>query len=219
MSKTQACGNVCGASGMAVGGAEGGSSSENYLFMQQGFVENACGLRPGSECFEGLQGEDLGSAAEYREDIVQILSEAYLLDGFGAQDIACLCQFMQCYGLPRHGRLFREGTTGDWLVFVLTGEVEVIKQDGEGAERVLGRVGPGEVLGEMSLVDGQRRFATCSAVRPSDVAVLSRSRMMELLAVNAGLANKLLWLLLQRLTARLRGTTLSLLPHLPIMGT
>ena len=64
--------------------------------------------------------------------------------------------------------LFREGETGDGLFLVLAGEINVIKSGLRG-ERSLARLGPGGVLGEMSLITADVRSATGRASVDSQV--------------------------------------------------
>ena len=64
--------------------------------------------------------------------------------------------------------LFREGDPGDGLFLVVTGEIDVVKRGPRG-ERSLARLGPGGVLGEMSLITTEPRSATGRAVVDSRV--------------------------------------------------
>ena len=65
----------------------------------------------------------------------------------------------------------RQGEHGGELFFVVAGEVEVSRvHDHE--RRALGRVGPGEFFGLVSLVDHEPRTATCAARGPATVASL-----------------------------------------------
>ena len=59
--------------------------------------------------------------------------------------------------------LFREGEPGDGLYLVVTGEIEVVKR-GPAGEHSLAKLGPGGVLGEMSLVTSDVRSATGRAL-------------------------------------------------------
>ena len=64
----------------------------------------------------------------------------------------------------------KEGERGDELVVILEGEVEV-RRDGA----VLARLGPGEIVGEVALLDdAARRTATVIACTPVAVAYISR---------------------------------------------
>ena len=66
---------------------------------------------------------------------------------------------------------------------------------------------PGQTLGEMSMVDGQRRFASCVAQSECRVAVLTRAALLALLTREPVLGNKVLLKLVSLLSDRLRETS------------
>jgi signal transduction histidine kinase len=59
--------------------------------------------------------------------------------------------------------LFREGDIGDAVYIIQSGRVAVLKEMDEGRATLLGYRGPGEIVGEMSLVGQQPRFASVVA--------------------------------------------------------
>jgi CRP-like cAMP-binding protein len=71
--------------------------------------------------------------------------------------------------------LFREGDRGDSLMIVLEGELSVrVKTPGTGGDEEVGRLGPGEVVGEMAFVDAEPRSATVST--PGGATILEFTR-------------------------------------------
>lgn len=166
-----------------------------------------------------MQAEDLGDHSAFAEELLEIFSRAPLLEGFSQEEIETLCLYMHFVGVRRGARLFVEDEPGDWMVFVLTGEVEVKRRDGEGREHVMATVTAGEVLGEMSLVDGEPRYATCTSLEPADLAVLTREQLRDFSEDHPRLATRLLWMLLQRSTARLRAQGEIVLPLLPMVAS
>ena len=69
--------------------------------------------------------------------------------------------------------IIREGDEGRGLFVVLTGEVEVVKQQG-GQEIPLATLKSGDVFGEISLVKGYPATATVRAAKPSTILFLDR---------------------------------------------
>jgi CRP/FNR family transcriptional regulator, cyclic AMP receptor protein len=67
--------------------------------------------------------------------------------------------------------------------------------------RAVAEVGPGEPVGEMSLLDGGRRTATVTATTPMSVYVLSRAEFTSLLAQNPTIDRKIMTILARRLRA------------------
>ena len=158
--------------------------------------------------------ECLGKATRFAQDILEVIDHVSLFEEFSAQEFEALCDFMVCYTAPRHGVLIRERDFGDFLVILLTGKVDVVKQAKDGSTKFIAAVGPGSSLGEMSLIDGQARFSTCIAAEPVDFAVLDRKALNDILVTQPRLGNKLLLLLLQLMATRLRDASGRLLPHI-----
>ncbi len=63
--------------------------------------------------------------------------------------------------------LFREGDDGREMFVVLQGELEVLKRSHRGTEARVALLGPGDWVGDMSIVDVQPRSATVRALAPS----------------------------------------------------
>jgi CRP-like cAMP-binding protein len=158
--------------------------------------------------------EYLGSATRYVEDITGIIDQAPLFDDLKLPEVEALCGFMECFGAPRNVSLMEEGSQGDFLLIVLTGAVKVVKRAGDGSPKTIATVGPGASLGEMSMIDGAPRFASCVTVEPTDFAVLSRHDLSQVVASMPRLGNKFLLLLLQVMATRLRDASNAMLPHM-----
>jgi CRP/FNR family cyclic AMP-dependent transcriptional regulator len=157
--------------------------------------------------------EYLGSATRYVNEISEIIDQVALFDQLTIPEVESLCGFMHCFGAPRDSILLPEGKTGDFLLIILTGEVKVAKDAGD-EMRTIATAGPGTSLGEMSMIDGEPRFASCVTVEPTDFAVLSRQSLSDVLRTMPRLGNKILLVLLQMMTRRLRNTSNTLLPYI-----
>ena len=150
----------------------------------------------------------LGGADKYVDEVLEIINSIKLLDDFSADEVRYLCAYMQCYAAPRDYSLLVEGTGGDYLLLILSGGVDVYKNDASAEGRhMVARLGIGDTIGEMSLIDGYPRSASCITTHPTDFAVFSRSSMQELLVNMPKLGNKILIKLLQLMTERLRDTS------------
>jgi len=80
--------------------------------------------------------------------------------------------------------LFHEGDHSDWIGLVAKGRVKVSCFGADGRERLVAVVGPGELLGELSAIDGEPRSATATALEPLDVSVLTADEFVDLLEKN-----------------------------------
>lgn len=167
--------------------------------------------RPGLDHFPELP--YLGSATQFADHIVAILDRIELFDGFDATDAANMATYMHCYRAPAGAPIIREDDVGDFLVLVLSGIVEITKRDGSGTAAPLSTVGPGKTLGEMSVIDGQPRFASCVALEDTEFAVLDRDHLTQIIANDPKLGNKMLIVMVQLLSQRLRSVIAKLADH------
>ena len=89
------------------------------------------------------------------------------LAGTSDRELARLLPYVDDAELPAGYVLMEEGKPGREAFVIIDGEVEVAVHD-----QVLARLGPGEVIGEMSLLDHSPRSATVVASTPMRVLVL-----------------------------------------------
>src|SRR5665647_2192951 len=80
--------------------------------------------------------------------------------------------------LERGDVLFREGEPGDRLYVIATGKVKVGRRAPDGRENLLAVLGPGEMIGELSLFDPGARTATATAVADTSVYELAHSGLV-----------------------------------------
>lgn len=98
-----------------------------------------------------------------------------------------------------------EGSRSAHMLLLLQGEVQVeMHGDPPGPELELSVLGPGSLIGEMSLLDGAPRMATCIAMSPVTAAALTRKGLELLIEQQPRTAAKLLLGVAQRLADRLR---------------
>jgi CRP-like cAMP-binding protein len=115
---------------------------------------------------------------------------------------------MAVVDFPAGATLLREGeaSRAAYLLLVLDGQVQVDSQGGGRADAVaLSVLGPGSIVGEMALLDGAPRSASCTALGPVRAAGLSRKGLERLIEAHPEVACRLLMGLAQRIADRLRG--------------
>lgn len=78
--------------------------------------------------------------------------------------------------------LFREGEAGEVMYLVKEGKISVGRHHGSG-EEVLAELGPGSVLGEMSLLDRRPRSATATVIEDAELAVIDNVAWEHVCAV------------------------------------
>ena len=117
------------------------------------------------------------------------------------------------YMIPRRiavGTTFiREGDTSDtgYMVLLLEGEVTVENiMVSRHRPMTVSVLGPGSLIGEMGLVDGQARLASCTASTDVRCAILSREALEKMGADDPKTAAKLMFAVSLRIAERLRDT-------------
>ena len=121
--------------------------------------------------------------------------------------------------------MIREGEFGDWMMLVLKGTVDVTKRleplagaaqadagaDAEtAAEPAVSRVAvvrAGAAVGDMSMLDSEPRYATCTAIEPVEAGVWGRHEIALLIRDHPGVGAKLLVKITQMMAQRLRNTS------------
>ncbi|MCL2454456.1 MAG: Crp/Fnr family transcriptional regulator [Micrococcales bacterium] len=135
-----------------------------------------------------------------------VVLRAPIFAGLDRQATAALIDMMTTVELERGDgvTLFDEAEPGDRLYVVCEGKIKLVRHAGDGRENLLTVLGPGDMLGELSLFDPGPR--TSSAMPLTDTVVLltlDRERLTAWLHENPTVALHLL----QALAHRLRRTT------------
>jgi CRP/FNR family transcriptional regulator, cyclic AMP receptor protein len=88
--------------------------------------------------------------------------------------------------------IFHLGDPGDALFVIVSGDVKISLPSETGDEAILTTLGPGDVFGELALLDGAPRSASATAISATETVVLPRDRFRELIANEAGVRDALL---------------------------
>ena len=147
--------------------------------------------------------EPLGTARDFVEEFIDVLKKQRAMQHFSRQELTLLAEYMDCFGVGRKSTVIHEGDDGDFLAMLVTGAAQIVKVR-DGQQVVVRELKPGELFGEMSMIDGERRVANCITSEPSDFAVLSHQKLNDMLADHPRLGNKFLLMLLGLTAARLR---------------
>lgn len=101
-----------------------------------------------------------------------------------------------------------EAAHTDYMLLVLKGEVTVEGEISSVQENLIVSVmGPGSLIGEMGILDGAPRSATCTASTDVTVAVLARDDLKRLMEQNPKVAARFLMAVSTSMAERLRETT------------
>jgi CRP/FNR family transcriptional regulator, cyclic AMP receptor protein len=149
----------------------------------------------------------LGDATPFVDRMREIIDRIKLFEDFDEGEIDIMARYMSCYHAPSGTEIIREGASGDFMILIIEGTVEITKLDSEGLPATVGMAGPGKTLGEMSLIDGEPRFASCLAIVDTLFAVLDRDGLTRIITEEPHIGIKLMMELLMLLNQRLRNVS------------
>jgi len=162
--------------------------------------------------------QHLGEATQFASQIHVLIPRCRLLENFSAAEVRALAHFMEVFRAEAGTEIIREGDGGDFMLLIVEGRVEVQKRDSSNMPQVIAVADGGRTLGEMSMLDGEPRFATCVAIEPTTVAVLDRERLARIIVEQPMLGSKILMELVLMLSQRLRATSTRLMQALGERG-
>lgn len=152
-------------------------------------------LQAPAERVEALRHCDLFTECTYRE-IVQVANACTVRDYASGETI------------------FRSGEPGRECYVVVHGEVDIWRES-----QTLARIRQYGFFGELSFLDDPHRSASAVAVDDTRLLVFSRRAFLAMLRQESGLANKLLWRLLIRMSQVVRASNARLLDQLAGVAT
>jgi len=162
----------------------------------------ALGLRP------------VGRASDFADQIHGLMAQTPLFSGLDIEETRKLGTFMYVYEAPPGVTVINEGESGDFMMLLMQGMVDVLRRNRYNYPSRIAVAHSGHSLGEMSMFDGEPRFASCVTLEHSRIAVLTRDALMLVLGEEPKLGNKILLKLVQLLSERLRQTSAKLVSYL-----
>ena len=139
-----------------------------------------------------------------------------LFDAFKMDELDTLSRHMNYMEILRGDYLFSEGDKGDYMCFVVRGLLDVLKKTTKGDFRVIARLGKGNTIGEMSIIDKSPRSASVVARQPTVVIILTKKGFDILTQKHPTLGVTLLKKIMRLLSLNMRRTTSKLAEKMPI---
>jgi len=108
------------------------------------------------------------------QDGRQLLAQCGLFRSLAAEERNALIAHAHMRKCAADETIFLMGSAGDSMMAVLSGHVRISMPSPDGKEFVLALLGPGEIFGEIALLDGKERTADAKATAECTLAVLER---------------------------------------------
>jgi uncharacterized membrane protein len=130
-----------------------------------------------------------------------MLREVKLFALLDDEESESLCSLMETAHFDKGDTVFNAGDAGDSIYIIRSGRVEVYIENYEGHKIILRENEPGDVFGDISLLDGGPRTATAVAVDDTDTLTLDRDQLLELVTKHPHAGLDLLTVMGHRLRA------------------
>jgi signal transduction histidine kinase len=120
-----------------------------------------------------------------------------LFSGLPEEDLKRLCEMVEEVHLEAGEELFAEGSTGNEAYIIHLGELDILKNSA-GTQVQLAVRGPGEVIGEIALLDDTSRTASVRARTDSALYKISKEQFDHLLATSLSASRVMFYTILGR---------------------
>jgi len=139
-------------------------------------------------------------------EIAQLLAKSDLFAGFDAGALEAVAATADERQLRRNDLVFNEGDDPNELFVVRSGRIAIANTSVDGRESVMALMEPGDLFGEMPLLDGGQRSAGARALEPSVLVAVPYGVVEVMLKERP----ELLWGVVRLLAQRLRTTDAAL---------
>jgi CRP/FNR family cyclic AMP-dependent transcriptional regulator len=124
-----------------------------------------------------------------------------MLSALGRDQAVVLCRLGAPVHLQPDSTLFKEGDVSGTVALILSGRIKASSLTEEGHEVVFGVMGAGDLIGELSALDGRPHSATATVVETADVLLIGAVDFKAYVEAHPQMA----LLLITILSDRLRG--------------
>src|SRR6516164_5842627 len=162
----------------------------------------------------GAQAE--GKTMSKQAEFAVMLKMNPMFADLGADELQRMSALCRTRHLGAGEMLFHKGDAGDALFAVRRGQIRIETGASDGSRLTLNFLGPGDLFGEVAVLDGQNRTADAAAGEPTELFMLRREDFLGFLEREPRVAVKLIMLLCQRIRWQSERMEESLLQPLPV---
>lgn len=113
----------------------------------------------------------------FHEAIMQCLSNIAIFSDLTAEELEIAAEHMHLLRVSKGGAVFNEGDPGDFVCFVVDGNLKVVKTTDNGTEREIAKLSNGSSIGEMAVIGNFPRSATVKSHADATLLTLTRKRL------------------------------------------
>jgi CRP/FNR family transcriptional regulator, cyclic AMP receptor protein len=112
---------------------------------------------------------------------LEILKAKSVLGGLPEEALGDLIRRAHVVRYAKGEAIYQRGDPGDSLMIILSGRIKISNIASSAREVVLNFLGPGDLNGELGVLDGQDRSADATALEPTEAVVLFRRDILPVL--------------------------------------
>ncbi len=139
--------------------------------------------------------------SDSEQSVVELLKSASLFADLEGDELERFSHVAVPRSFPAGTRVFHEGDNSDACYIVKEGSFRVTREHSDGRAITLATLGPGEIFGELAMLDGDKRSASAEALSDGELLALPAGDVRALLARHPEIALKLVAGLVRRLRA------------------
>ncbi len=147
---------------------------------------------------------DMSEPTLLNNEIRDWLMDCGLFDQLQLADFAAASGYFSISTVAEGEAIFREGDAGSFMCILHTGQVAVQKTGPDGQVITMATLRSGRAFGEMAVLDGERRSATCVAASNCQLLNLGKDSLEKMLNDAPKIAAKIIRALAVSLSKRLR---------------
>lgn len=151
--------------------------------------------------------------SRYQDAVIDMLGACPLFDRFLPQELQHAAPYFHLENISQGGKVFREGDAGTFMGMVHDGKVAVLKADSDNQPVRVATLQRGKIFGEMAVLDGERRSASCVAEPPCALLTLSKESLDKMVETHPKVAAKVIRSLAMSLSRRLRMVDFQVAEH------
>jgi len=136
-------------------------------------------------------------------DLAALLASLPLFGGVPAAELRDTAERSRLRRYPRGQVVFSTGDPSDTLLVMVSGRIKVVVRSADGGELMLAVVGAGGLIGEIGVIDGGPRSADAEALDPTELLLVPRDAVLDLLSRFPNVSMRLL----EAVTSSLRRLT------------
>ena len=141
-----------------------------------------------------------------KSNIADLLDGLLFFKEFSYPELTMVGKYLMLQSAAKGTTIFEEGDPGSFMLILIKGSISIYKA-GEHGQHLLSSETKGRIVGEMALLDRERRSATCTVGEDCEYLTLNQEGLKKLGMEHPALAYRFMYCVAQLISRRLRSTS------------